>query len=119
MLCAARLQGAGGVGQEGLGQQIAGILADHRHGLAVARREEADLQAHAIKEAAHLVFNHIGQGAHHHQGGGCVSAAGQTRNHRSQTSVFALGEGGFDAAARVVEHTHVGVVDLVLPLSGA
>jgi len=30
-----------------------------------------------------------------------------------------LGEGGFDAAARVVEHAHGGVVDPVLALGGA
>ena len=115
VLRAARLQGAGGVGQKGLGQQITGVRADHRHGLAVAWWEEVDLQTHAIKQAAHLVFDHVGQGAHHHQGGCGVGAGGQAGDHGRKTGVFALGEGGFDATARVVEHAHLGVVDLVLP----
>ena len=120
VLRAARLQGAGGVGQKGLGQQIAGVGADHRHGLAVARREEVDLQTHAIKQAAHLVFDHVGQGAHHHQGGGCVGGTGgQAGDHGRKTCVFALGEGGLDAAARVVEHAHLGVVNLVLAFGRA
>ena len=46
-------------------------------------------------------------------------AGGQAGDHGRQASVFALGEGGFDAAARVVEHAHLGVVDLVLALGGA
>jgi urease beta subunit len=77
------------------------------------------LQTHAIKQAAHLVFDHVGQGAHHHQGGCGVGAGGQAGNHGRETGVFTLGESGFDAAARVVEHAHLGVVNLVLAFGRA
>ena len=73
-----------------------------------------------MEQAQQLVFHNVGQGTHHHQALGAFR--GQSRQHRHhglQASVLALGEGGFDATARVIEHPHSGVVHPAQTLSGA
>ena len=43
----------------------------------------------------------------------------QDRHHRREAGVLALGEGGLDAAARIVQHPHVRRVPRAQPLGGA
>ena len=102
----ARFKGTGGIGQKGLGQQKAGAWTDDGQLGAAPGREKVHRHTHGLEQLAELVFHHIGQGAHHQQARCAVAALGQGGCQRGQASVFALGEGGFDAAARVVEHPH-------------
>ena len=70
---------------------------------------------------AQLVFHHIGQSTHHHQlwfglRGYLRVHAGQTWYQCGQAGVFALRKRGFNAAARIVEHSHGGVMNLIQTL---
>ena len=108
---AARLQRHRRVGQERLGQQKHRVGADRRHLVGLARREKLHrADAQLLEQAGELVFDHVGQRAHHHQRqpGHWRPTAGRHGHQRGQAGVFALGEGGLDAAARVIEHAHVG-----------
>jgi len=105
----------------GLGEQHPRVRADRRQGLRATRREEVH-RAHAerVEHAAELVFDHVGQRADDQQrrrriGGGLR----QRGHHRREAGVLALGEGGLDAAARIRQHAHAGVMLARQALRGA
>ena len=67
MFGASVLQRFGGICQERLRQQIAGVGTHNRHFLAVAWREEIHRDVHLLQQISQLIFHHIGQCAHDHQ----------------------------------------------------
>ena len=60
------------------------------------------------------ILHGVGEGAHQQQLP--FSAAGQQRHQCRQRSILPLGEGGFDAAAGVVHHSHTALQFVVKPL---
>ena len=68
LLCTALFKRSRGIGKEGLCQQESGLRANRRHICCVTRWKEINLRnAHRGKEAAELIFNRIGQSAHHEE----------------------------------------------------
>jgi hypothetical protein len=86
---------------------------DGRQGGGLACRQEADAgDAHRLELALELVFDHVGQRTDHHQRRGVAGVGRQLGHECGQAGILALGEGGFDAAARIVQHPHAGQVKL-------
>ena len=119
-LGAACFQSQAGVSQKGLRQQKYGVRPHIRQCSAVAGREEIHVRdTHVGPQTAHLVFHDVCHGADHHQA--LLGAGRQSRQHRDhglQAGVFALSEGGFDAAAGVIKHAH-GRVELATQALGS
>ncbi len=98
---AAACQRMGRVGQEGLGQDEAGVRADLRRAGGAAGGQEADvLDAHLRQKRQALVFHDVRQRADDEE----IRVGGflQPRDHRGQAGIFALCEGRLDARAGVV-----------------
>ena len=105
---AARHQRPRGATEKGLGQQHLGALAYGRQFGGTPWRQAAHrLDAHFGEQGDEAVFHRIGQGADDQQL--ALVAAGHQRQQRQQGVVFPLGEGGFDAAAGVVQNPHPAV----------
>ena len=104
-LTAAAHQGPCRGREEGLGQQHPGAGTNRGQLGGAPRRQARDHRnTQATKKLHQPVFHRIGQGADDQQ---LIDlAAGHQGNHRQQGLVFSLGEGGFDAAAAVVQHHH-------------
>ena len=108
-LRAAALERARRVGEEGLRQQEARVRADRgqvaRAGAAAGSRPGRCRARRTVRRE--LVLDHVGQRAHDQQ----LPAARRPRSRhlrhqRGEAGVLALGEGGLDAAAGVVQHAH-------------
>jgi hypothetical protein len=102
-------------------QQKLRVGAHCRHFLTVAWWEEVHGDVHLLQQIAKLVFHHIGQCTHYHQLWFGLRRhlrihAWQARHHCRQASVFALRKRGFNAAARVVKHSHSRVMNLIQTL---
>ena len=116
---AAILQRPGGVGEERLGQQVARLRTDRRQLRNRARRQEPRRDAQRLEEAGELVLHHVGQRPDHQQRLRGVRRLGrqrQRRRQRREAGVLALGEGGLDAAAGIVQHPDPRGVPAVEPL---
>ena len=106
MAGAARFEGGGGVAEEGLGDEEAGVRPDGRAVVAAAGRQEGDMpEAHFLEEAAELVLDHVGKRADHEEIRGV--GLGQGRDHRREAGILALGEGGLDAGAGIAHHPDI------------
>ncbi len=102
---APRLQQAGRLGEEGLGEQEQRVRPDRRQLRGAARREEADrLDAHGPEDPAQLVFHHLRQRARDEQRAPGAGRLGrQVRHQGGEAGILALGEGRLNAAAGVAE----------------
>ena len=116
-LAAAAHQGPRRGREEWLGQQHPGAGPNWGQLGGAPRRQARDHRnTQATKQLHQPVLHRIGQGADDQQ---LINLAGWHQgNHRQQGLVFSLGEGGFDAAAAVVQHHHPAGQLGVEPLGG-
>ena len=103
---AARFELLRRVAQERLGEKKAGVRADGGDLAGAAGREEVHARdADLGEQAAELVLHDVGEASHHQQGRLCVGRRrGRFRRECGEAGVLALGEGGLDAAAGIVDH---------------
>ena len=93
------------IGQKGLCQQKSCVGTHRRIFARFSRRKESHRpDANFIEQPLELVFNNVGQGAHDQERRLGFIARRHGRDQSSQTGIFPLGEGGLDAAPRVVEN---------------
>jgi len=101
-LCAARLERAGRIGQEGLCQQEARARADRREVAGPNAAEEANrTETHLVEEAAELILDDVGERADDEQSG--------QRRHRPRRGLPATSD------ARQASSPWVKVVSMPLP----
>ena len=106
---AAALQGGVSVAEKRLGQGEDGVRADGGQvGVAAGGQAADGADAEGLEEGEGLILDHVGQCADEEEFAGF--GLRQDGDHRGEAGVFALGEGGFDAGAGVVQHADMGGV---------
>ena len=116
---AASLEALGGLPEEGLRQEEAGVWPDGGDLSRTSRREEVDLRnAEVPEKAPELVFDDVRKGADHQQGWQGVGL-GSLVDQGREAGVLTLGEGGLDTAPGVVDHPGRSLVAGCQPGGGA
>ena len=111
---------ARGIRQKRLRQQEFGVGTNRRQRSGIARRQELHrLDTKRVEDADELIFDHIGQRTDHQQRGLGAGRSRQFGHQRRQAGIFALGEGGFQAAAGIAQHANLRHEPLGQPQRGA